>query len=390
MPTNTAPTAPTNSNPVATGAQQAAIDTMALAMGGKLVLGAPQSDTTGKPGTRIVPNETANPDGTTNTQEAKGLDYLYSQFPNEFEYYACGFELVDSDNKVIAFFTFPVMPESISNSYKPASRTKRTMTGSVISNNPSFAAFDINIAGNFGHKFRRVSGDISSFIGEQGTANPTTNQPKQVNNKLANVTAAGSTGTTLKPVTVMPPAKIFNSDYKTGYGCCKIVEGILIKANKFDDNYGVHRLYFHNFSFNQSFLVEINNFEFSIGMELNRIWKYNISMRAAGPASSFDKNKKASVKKLLDDSRIIQSNGTIASAVQTTLKQKPYNKLLGNSDSKLQQLLNTEIGKRVYQVTTAYQPNVLRAALQLVENPQDISSFLYNAGNSTLNTGRIF
>jgi hypothetical protein len=311
---------------------------------------------------------TENLDPIAGEKEASGREYMFTKYPNDFEYYAIAFELINSLNRVADFFSFPVMPENMRISSHPMNTVRKTMSGTVVSNNPTFISSDIKLQGNFGRKFKRlkvdsiITGDAGPTVGEAGKA------------------------ITEETVTV---GQEFDREWKTGYGCTKILEALLKKVSQLDPNGGAYRLFFYNLAFNESHLVEVMDFDFNINKDLNRIWSYDISLKTLGPAISFNKNTLNTRKQLLQINKIINNGNNIAIKGETALKSKKG--FAGNT--KLQKLLNTEVGKRAYQLGTAYTPNILRTGLQIAEAPTREGSLNFlptNAGNNIFNTGYIF
>lgn len=209
--------------------------------------------------------------------EVKGRDYINSKFPDEIEFYACAFELVDSTGKTVEFFSFPVMPSSMNESFQNISSVKKTMSGVVINKNPSFIPFKISISGDFGRRFRNVysldkpaaiTGTLTPGTGAIGLgsdANNLINRNKKVSN-------------------------IFDTDNKTGYGSTKILEKIM-KLSVGSDNYQKpYSLYFYNLAFNSAFQVDIETFSFSQSKDKNMIWSYSISLKAICPAEVTEGN----------------------------------------------------------------------------------------------------
>ena len=86
--------------------------------------------------------------------DSLGKAAVNALFPNDFEYYMCAFELVDSDDNSLEYLVLPVMPSMISKSEPSVVSIKKTLAGISIITTSSFIPQDITIKGNFGRKFR--------------------------------------------------------------------------------------------------------------------------------------------------------------------------------------------------------------------------------------------
>ena len=198
-----------------------------------------------------------------------GKSALNAAFPDDYEYYLCSFELLDSDSKQVGFVSFVVMPDQLIESNQPIQTMVKTHNGIVTIYNPSFAPVDISLAGSFGRKFRI----LSNF-----------KDPKSSKNGFFDVNF-GKLGST-------------NVGVKSGYGISKILEHILKKSYKSDDNGRPYFLVFNNYAFNSSFIVDVMGFSFSQNIQNNMIWNYNISLRAVANKLDFMKgsNKLTNLK----------------------------------------------------------------------------------------------
>lgn len=211
-----------------------------------------------------IASPNANPQ---NNNAVLGKSYLNSLYPDEIEYYACAFELVDSNGNAVEFFSFPVMPNSMTEQFQTIASIKKTFGGVVVNKNSTFIPFNIQVSGDFGRRFRNVySGNkIDSINGNnKQITNNNLNQKKDLQ---------GNTVTSF-----------FDTDNKTGYGSTKILESIFKKSLKVDDYGGSYNLYFYNLSFNSKYNVEVINFNFSQNRDRNMIWTYSFSLRAIAPA----------------------------------------------------------------------------------------------------------
>lgn len=201
-----------------------------------------------------------------------GKPLINSQFPNDFEYYMCCFELVDSDFNVVDFLIFPIMPNAIEEDENNILSIKKTFGGVVTLGTTTFLPRTINLSGNFGRRFKILIG-------------------------RAGIDAAAVQFTGIKS---------FSSQVKTGYGVTKVLENILTQSNKLDKKGNPYKLFFYNLAFGTSYLVKINNKKFRQNFpDSNMIWNYNINMTAVSPLSglrSAKDQKRALAKLLLKDS----------------------------------------------------------------------------------------
>lgn len=207
---------------------------------------------------------------------------LHTMFPDDFELYICAFELVDYQDNVIKYFSFPVLPRQIRITKRNLVNITRTAGGLVDMTDPRFNPVDISIDGNFGRSFKLVVNDV--FQKEINLA---------FNKKL--------TKQNLKNI-----INEYDHLVKTGYGCCKILENIFEESKKMDDG-NFRKLYFHNLSFNSLYMVEIENLSFSQSEESNMIWSYSAKMLGISPylAGNTEINRKKLVLKL-GASKILQ------------------------------------------------------------------------------------
>lgn len=181
-----------------------------------------------------------------------GRGALHALAPNDFEYYACSLELINYYGEVEEIFHFPVMPSGMQIGSQSLVSIKKTGTGYLSQFSNSFVGKNINISGTFGRKFRILVGDISS----------------------RNISSAGK--------------QQFDLKVKTGYGALKIMERMINASFELDEKYNQPRLLiFHNFAFNQNFVVEVINFQNSQSLENNMIWNYNLEMKALADTADF-------------------------------------------------------------------------------------------------------
>ena len=173
---------------------------------------------------------------------------LHALAPDDFEYYFCVLQLMNSRNEIEYIFNFPVMPNSISVSKKPLVNIKKTARGYVSTYSDSFSGDVLTINGTFGRKFRLL-------IFTDNT------KEKEIEK--------GS----------------FDAKIKKGYGALKLMEKIVYMSSQPDDYGYPRKLIFHNFAFNESFLVEPLSWDKQQSIENNMIWNYNLQMKALANAN---------------------------------------------------------------------------------------------------------
>lgn len=198
--------------------------------------------------------------GSLDTAAKLALNTLY---PAEFEVYMVTLELVDYNDESLEYFTFPINPESISKSQPYLKQIERTYGAVVVNKSGSFVPQDIIIRGTFGRQFRFITTD-----------------------KVLDLTAIQwlPDGT----VDMSSDQKEFNKNYKSGYGCFKIVQKICDEANILDNGHA-RKLYFYNLAMGESYLVEVMNFTGSQSQNSNMIWNYDLRMKIL--SNVLDENK---------------------------------------------------------------------------------------------------
>lgn len=204
-----------------------------------------------------------------------GKNFVNSSFPNDFEAYLMSFELVDSNNTTIEYFMFPIMPEEISESKKTLTTIRKTSSGINSMFNPTFTPISIGIKGNFGRQFKiMMNNDIVALVGVFG--------------KLLNKNR--SKGFSLPE---------FDISVKTGYGVMKKFQSIIEKSFSLDENGRPHKLFFNNYAFNTSYMVEIESISFDQNMASNMIWNYSLEMTALAPTEYVYEKYRNSLNKLM-------------------------------------------------------------------------------------------
>lgn len=180
-----------------------------------------------------------------------GRAAIHAIAPDEYEYYLCSLELLNSVGNRDGFISFVVMPDQIVENHTPIQTITKTHKGIVTTFNPSFSPIDISISGTFGKKIRLVTGLIDPPINKKSGIHLNFG-------KIANVSVGA----------------------KTGYGLIKVLEHILKKSEQLDDNEKPYTVVFNNYAFNTKYVVNIMNYSFQQSYDQNMIWQYNINMKA--------------------------------------------------------------------------------------------------------------
>lgn len=227
-----------------------------------------------------------------------GKAALHSLYPDDFEYYLCSLELLDSTNTTKGFLIFPVMPNSITESQTPIKSITKTNRGLTTLFNDSFNPIDISIQGSFGRKIRIMSG-------LKQVANPGTIPFFQLNTGNANIDK--------NSIAV-----------KTGYGVMKTLQYMIKTADQIDDKKKPYVLVFNNYSLNSHYVVEVVQSAFTQSVENNMIWFYSLEFKAVAPAEA--------VKQIDGNNKVIDMLTTVAPAL--------YAKELGNILTKVSKILS--------------------------------------------------
>lgn len=198
-----------------------------------------------------------------------GTAALSQLYPNDFETYFCALELVDSRDRVVDFFVFPVMPSVMRESNMSLLNVKKTAGGVTVITTNQFIPIDMTIEGNFGRQFKFLVGqqivDASaiSFSTQGGVFTK-----KQGLNQGAQMTGNA----------------IFNSMVKTGYGCFQILKAICAKSGGLDEDGNPYHLYMYNPTLNAHYLIEVMSFVTSQDdKQNNMLHQYQITMKLIAP-----------------------------------------------------------------------------------------------------------
>lgn len=283
-----------------------------------------------------------------------GREYAHSLYPNEIEFYACALELVDGEDQTTDFFVLPVMPSSYTHTEISQASIDKTMAGVVVVNNPTFIPFDIVMSGTFGRRFKRIE-----------TRLPENSVPGRVSEKAIVVD------------------RVFDYEYKTGYGCYKILEDLFRRAQKTDSFYNPNKLFFYNLSLNHQYLVEPISLSPSQSQsDSSGTWNYSLTIKTIAPASAVNKNYKSSLKLLTDYSNITKVAIFQSEEIK---KYKERNKTM-RQKSAVEKVIERQVKGRTFGVLDTKTQSAIQALFELAQDAEGRDDFLINVGEGILNT----
>jgi len=215
-------------------------------------------------------------------------------FPNEIDFYFVAFELVNSDDRTVQYFAFPVNPQSIIFQDSEITKIQRTLGGITTLKTTTFDPKTYTLQGEFGRNWKVIiNGSPFSF----GAIN------------------FGELGFNLKQLSIGSPE--LSIEVKSGYGCIKLLEKIIKAAKSLDDSGRPHKLFFYNTSLNHQYLVEPQDFTFSQNIQKNMLWQYNLRLNAVARIEDLNFNAKAN----LANSLAISSVNKLAKSLSRKLNQ---------------------------------------------------------------------
>lgn len=220
-----------------------------------------------------------------------GKAALHSIAPDNFEYYLCSLELLDSIGNTKGFLSFVVMPNNYMESRTQIATVTKTQSGVNTLFNSTFVPRDISIQGTFGRKLRLLLG-MKEVKDEYDKSIPFFN---------------GAWG------------KIAGQEVlvKTGYGLTKMLQKMISTAYTLDEEGGPHILLFSNYSLNTNYVVEVLQDNYSQSVENNMLWFYSLEMKAVAPQSAIQRGE--DFKKINQMITTVLS-GAIAQSIGNILK----------------------------------------------------------------------
>ncbi len=174
--------------------------------------------------------------------------------PNDFELYVFALELIQlKTGKTLAYFVFPINPQSFSLDKTYRHSLVTTQGGTTLFRSSVFQPIDFSIQGSFGRDFKILLGDV--------------------------YTPLTSGFTSFKEL-----SKQFDAKLKTGYGCIKILEDIINQYSLVDEQ-GPRGLIMYNFMMNHRYYVNPSNLKISQDLQSNMIWNYSLNLKLLSPVS---------------------------------------------------------------------------------------------------------
>lgn len=231
-----------------------------------------------------------------------GVQALSGLYPNDFELYMVALELTDSEDNVIDYLAFPVMPDSIQKTEPTRTNVKKSLSGVTALTNPSFTPQEINIKGSFGRNFKILLNIANPVKGAAFSTTAGKYDLFSISGRQTNLSFPG-----------------FDVGVKTGYGVIKILKAMASKSVALDKYGKPLRLYFYNMALGESFLVVIppSGVQYSQDISKNMIWNYNLTMIALAPldAVAAGKGKRSTMVDRLVSSAIQTGVNKLATKV---------------------------------------------------------------------------
>lgn len=204
-----------------------------------------------------------------------GRAALSGLFPRDFEYYLVALELTTFDGDTIDFFSFPIMPSSITKTETAKTSIYQTLGGITVINSDAYTPEDLTLTGDFGRAFKLMVGNFGDqFVSFKGVKFSNTQGIYHSDEIDANLAKK------------IPD---FNGIVKSGFGCIKILQSIIDRATG-HDNGKPFRLYFYNLALGESYLVvpTKNPLVLSQNENKNIIWNYTLNLTIVAPLDRVD------------------------------------------------------------------------------------------------------
>lgn len=242
---------------------------------------------------------------------------LHVLAPDNFEYYMCSLELLDSKLNTKGFLSFVIMPNNIMENKAQIASITKTNKGISTLFNSTFVPRDISIQGTFGRKFRLLLG------------------MKEPENVSAIPFFGGNMG-----------FKVMDGDVlvKTGYGLTKMLKGMVDASSELDDDGKPCLLLFNNYALNTHYVVEVMQSSYSQSVENNMLWYYSLEMKAIAPADAVKTQKERNAQFLKT-----VASGAIAKGIGDILKDVSR-ATLGAKNIRLSDLTGAQVGKQNWKV----------------------------------------
>lgn len=238
-----------------------------------------------------------------------GLSMANAALPYDIEYYMVALELTDGGGNTIDYFSFPIMPSSITKTEPKRTNIKQAGSGITVISNTAFVPQIITLQGNFGKYFRFLLSTrepapvAASFSVSNGVYN--------LYESSADSLIGSSGGLTF--------------GLKNGFGSLNILRAIISKSNGVDNQGRPFRLYFYNMALSESFLVVVppEGLRISQNLQNNGIWEYSLTLQAIAPLSlvSGAGENLSSCKRLLSPANIQKGVSDVANTASKYVQE---------------------------------------------------------------------
>ena len=228
-----------------------------------------------------------------NEVAGRAKEELFATYPRDFELYICALELVTADGDTIDYFSFPIMPSSISKSESEATTIQHSLSGTTVFNKDGFTPNDLSIQGNFGRTFKVVFDDSSMIKGKAFNYS--------IHNHAYSAVDLHGIGTV--------EGRLLPFGVKTGFSCIKILQSIIDKAKGYDDTGRNFRLLFYNPALGESYLVVPTKTPLELSQnenQSNMLWNYtlNLSIICDLKDVTFGKSNEKSLEKVTSTNQL--------------------------------------------------------------------------------------
>lgn len=219
--------------------------------------------------------------------QTMGNAAVHAMAPDNFEYYLCSLELLNSVGETKGFLSFVVMPNNITESRSNIATITKTNRGVATLFSSTFVPRDISINGTFGRKLRLLLG------------------MKETENVSAIPFFGGNLGFDMLGGDVL---------VKTGYGLTRMLQKMVAASNELDDKGNPCVLLFNNYALNTHYVVEVMQDNYTQSTENAMIWFYSLEMKAVAPGEAVRSNS-------LQTGKFLASVGSqaIANSIQDIL-----------------------------------------------------------------------
>jgi len=239
-----------------------------------------------------------------------GRPILGALFPGEFEVYIMTLELINSQGEIADFFSFPVLPDDVTKTEPELTNVKKSAGGVTSLTTNSFTPQDITINGNFGRNFKVLIG-----------------------REMINFRAFGASLRALGSLEA-GDANPFDTKIKTGFGCTKVLQSLVQKSNKLDEHGKPYRLFFHNPTLGESYLVEKMNLTLRMDKNTtNRMWGYSLTFKILAPGDSLINTGASSLLRTLAIGTIQKSINILVNEIGEVIREGASNPLALNNTS---------------------------------------------------------